>query len=497
MNSNFGGPRVLWLAALFSILLLSLERVAEATAEKVASDGCMKELQSPAGRNERFAESLPEALVRTYQNNRQLNAERARQRATDETVPQALSGYRPLVSAGVTGGVLGVRNVLPDGTSQSGTLRPWMGGVTITQPLFNGFRTGNAVRQAEAQVLSGREALRNVEQNVLLAAVTAYANVLADQEVVDAQRENFANLKKSCDFIRSRRDSGVQINGQMVTAADVGLAKARVSRARADLNAAEVALTGDSETYRQIVGNAPGRLTEARPIDRLLPGTPNEALAISRREHPTIVSATYDVDTAQAAVKVAEGALAPNISVQGNVSRSVQTDTSFATTSTDQASVLGQATVPIYDGGLAASQVRQTKETLAQIRLVLDQVRTQSHAAVLTAWAINKGSKVALEAAEAEKEAATQEYAVFKVLSEQTSFKSYFDVFNAAMDVTSARVRLALAKRDRLVASYTLLGAMGRLDHKRLDLATPDYEPQTHYFQVRDAWHGLRTPSGQ
>jgi outer membrane protein len=41
------------------------------------------------------------------------------------------------------------------------------------------------------------------------------------------------------------------------------------------------------------------------------------------------------------------------------------------------------------------------------------------------------------------------------------------------------------------------LSALGRLDRVHLALESPDYDPQTHYQQVRDAWHGLRTPSGQ
>ena len=57
--------------------------------------------------------------------------------------------------------------------------------------------------------------------------------------------------------------------------------------------------------------------------------------------------------------------------------------------------------------------------------------------------------------------------------------------------------RLIGAQRDRVIASYTLLSAIGRLDVKTLGLNTPDYLPEVHYHQVRDAWHGLRTPSGQ
>src|ERR1700690_1532164 len=134
------------------------------------------------------AETLQEALVKAYQTNPQLNAERARQRATDENVPQALAGYRPQIIASLSGGLQAVRDLLPDNTVQGATLRPWTIGVTVTQVLFNGFKTANSVRVAEFQVQSGREALRNTGQGVLLDAVTAYTDELANQALVQAQR---------------------------------------------------------------------------------------------------------------------------------------------------------------------------------------------------------------------------------------------------------------------------------------------------------------------
>ncbi|MGY3590875.1 outer membrane protein TolC [Bradyrhizobium sp. USDA 4350] len=133
------------------------------------------------------AESLPEAMAKAYQTNPQLNAERARQRATDENVPQALAGYRPQITAGLSLGLQAVRDQLPGNVIQGATLKPWQIGVTVTQTLFNGFKTANSVRVAELQVRSGREALRNVGQGVLLDAVTAYTNVLANQTLVEAR----------------------------------------------------------------------------------------------------------------------------------------------------------------------------------------------------------------------------------------------------------------------------------------------------------------------
>src|SRR6202040_1966138 len=154
------------------------------------------------------AESLPEAMAKAYQSNPQLNAERARQRATDENVPQALAGYRPQIIASLSVGLQAVRDLLPDNTFQSANLKPWTIGVTVTQTLFNGFKTANSVRVAELQVQSGREALRNVGQGVLLDAVSAYMNVLANQALVEAQRTNVTVLREIQGTTKKRLDAG-------------------------------------------------------------------------------------------------------------------------------------------------------------------------------------------------------------------------------------------------------------------------------------------------
>ncbi len=436
------------------------------------------------------AETLPDALTRVYQTNPQLNAERARLRATDEWIPQALAGYRPQVAGLLSAGYQTLQNGLPDGTSQSATLHPWTAGVTISQPLFNGFRSANSVRQAESQVRSGREALRVVEQGVFVDAVTAYMSVVADQALVESQRASLTFLRETLATTR------VRLNAGDVTPTDVAQAEARYNRGVADLNAAEVALAVAQAAYTQVVGVPPGRLTASEPVDRLLPRSREEALATSRRDHPTVTRATYEVDVAQAAIRIAEAALMPSASVQGSVSRTVETDTTLTTTSTNQASVIGQANVPLYDGGFASSQVRQAKERHGQARIVLDQVRVASDAALATAWSTNEGAKTAITAAEAEVKAAT--IALRGVQREQQAGqRTTIDVLNANQDLVAARARLILAQRDRVIASYVLLATMGHLDHVVLALKTPGYDPQVHYTQVRDVWQRLRTPDGR
>jgi len=297
-------------------------------------------------------------------------------------------------------------------------------------------------------------------------------------------------LRETLDSTRKSLDAG------NVTPTDVAQAEARLARGQSELNAAEVALAVDQAAYAQVTGAPPGRLQAAEPADRWLPRGRDEALAISRKEHPTIVGASFDIDAAEAAVKVAEGALAATVNVQASASRAEQTDTTFGTTRTDQASVIGNATVPIYDGGFAAAQVRQAKETLGQIRIVLDQVRLANDTAVITAWVTDEGAKTAIKAGEAEVKAASMALAGAR-REQQAGQRTLLDVLNSQSDLIGARGRLIAAQRDRVVASFALLAAIGRLDHKHIDAAGPDYDPQTHYQQVRDAWFGLRTPSGQ
>src|SRR6059058_5941430 len=227
-----------------------------------------------------LAESLPEALAKAYQTNPQLNAERARQRATDENVPQALAGYRPQIVASLSAGLQQVRNLLPDNTIQTATLKPWTIGITVTQTLFNGFKTANSVRVAELQVSSGREALRNTGQGVLLDAVTAYTNVLANQSLVEAQRANVAFLRETQSITQKRLNAGD------VTPTDTAQAEARFNRGLSDLNAAQVALAISQATYTQVIGNAPAQLQPAQTVDRFGPRDREDAIHLAYNQHP-------------------------------------------------------------------------------------------------------------------------------------------------------------------------------------------------------------------
>ena len=436
------------------------------------------------------ADTLNGALVQAYQNNPQLNAERARQRATDETVPQALSGYRPQVSATADVGVqfIETRTSGPLGGTLRGSTVPRGVGVTATQTIFNGLRTGNQTRAAESQVFSGREGLRVMEQQILLDAATAYMNVLRDTAILDLQRRNVEVLEEQ---LRQTRD---RFNVGEVTRTDVAQAESRLAAARSQALQAESNLVTSRAQFRRVIGVDPGKLAAGAPVDRLSPSTLAGSIAAGAIENPNNTSAMYGVDVQLLQVKIAEGALYPTIVVQANAQQ--RWNTSPTTVSTFTASAFGQIAIPIYQGGGEYSLIRQSKETLAQQRLNLELTRDQVRSLVVQFWGQLVAAKAQIQAAQAQVTAA--EIALNGVREEaRVGQRTTLDVLNAQQELVNARVALVTAQRDRVVASYSLLQSVGRLSVQILGLPVPVYDPVIHYHQIRDAWIGVRTPDGR
>jgi outer membrane protein len=444
------------------------------------------------------AETMYSALVQAYQNNPQLNAQRASARAQDEAVPQALSGYRPKLAITSTVGeeYTDVTTRSPKGGPQKiriyshdeGVTTPWTAGATATQTLFNGFQTGNRTRAAESQVSAAREALRVMEQQVLLSAATAYMDVLRDSANLEVQHTNVRVLEETLKQTRDRFNVGE------VTRTDVAQAEAQLAAGKSAEAAAESQLTTSKAAYRQIVGTEPVNLAPGSPVDRFSPRTLPAAIDTGLVENPNITAAMYGIDVAFLQVKINEGALFPNLNLQGNVQEANFPALSVVKQFT--ASVVGTLTIPIYQGGGEYSLIRQSKESLGQQRLNLDQVRNQTRQAVVQVWGQLQAAKAQIIAAQSQ--VASSEVALNGVREEaRVGQRTTLDVLNAQQALVNARVALVVAQHDRVVASYNLLAAVGRLSPQVLGLPTTVYDPMVHYQQVRDAWIGIRNPDGR
>ena len=449
------------------------------------------------------AETIEQALADAYLINPVLNAERARLRATDEQVALAKSGLRPFISASgdtafqhtdnevsVPNNAPGINKgfAFPKGTSNP---RGWS--VQLTQPLFEGFQNLNAIRQAKSQVQAAREALRTVEQTVLLDAATAYVNVVRDTAVVRLRENDVTVLTEQLKATKDRFDVGE------VTRTDVAQAEARRAESLATLAAAQANLKTSRAAYEQIIGHPPGNLVTPPSIRHLLPSDINEAMTLGDGENPIILAAVYTEEAALYAVQQIMGELLPVVTLEaqyqerGGFLNTPDDPFDAELKEEDTTTVLGRLNVPLYQGGGVSARVRQAKETNNQLKKEVEDARLRVHADVIANWGILQSSGPAITSAQAAVSA--NKIALTGVREEEkVGQRTTLDVLDAQRELLNSQIGLVTALRDRIVAEYSIYAAIGRMDAQTLGLPVPYYDPIEHYDIVKNKWFGLRPP---
>jgi len=450
------------------------------------------------------AETLEEALADAYLVNPVLNAERARLRATDEQVALAKSGLRPFIggtadwnyvnqhsrrgggSSIIDLGDLGEVDLGPAGITGDGVNHPHGYAVQLSQPLFEGFQNLNAIRGAKATVQATREALRTVEQTVLLDAATAYVNVVRDQAIVRLRENDVSVLTEELKATKDRFDVGE------VTRTDVAQAEARRAEALATLAVAQANLKTSRAAYEQVVGHPPGNLVTPTSIRRLLPSTLNEAMTLGDGENPIVLAAVYNEESSLYAVEQIMGELLPDVRLEAQYEK--RFDQSDALKEVETTTVTGRLNVPFYQGGSVSSRARQAKETNNQLKKEVEDARLRVHADVIANWGILQSSGPAISSAEAA--VAANKIALAGVREEEkVGQRTTLDVLDAQRELLNSQIGLVTALRDRVVAEYSLYAAIGRMDAQTLGLPVPYYDPIEHYDTVKNKLFGLRPPA--
>jgi len=427
------------------------------------------------------AESLSEALASAYSGEPTLRAERARQRATDEQTPQALSGWRPTVDAGADAGIADTDTDPNPSGSQSGTTYPADFSITLTQPVFRGFKTVKGVKRAEATVEAGRQNLLAVEQQTLFDTVQAYMNVIRDRRILMLRQRNVTVLREQL------RASNERFNVGEVTRTDVAQSRARLSLSESTVAEAKSNLAASIATYNKVVGHAPGSLKYPK-LPRL-PKSLEGATALAEKINPNILAAAFVAEAAKYNVGVVTGDLLPTVSLQATGSRPIEDLDHVDDGNVNQVTVLGRVSVPLYEAGSVYSAVREAKQTESQRRIEIIGAARTVRESIVTAWNFLIASKETIVSAKSQVSANTlaldgvkQEYLV--------GSRTTLDVLNAEAELLNSQVILAQAERDQIVAAYQILGSIGQLTARQIGLGVDYYDPIENYDNVRNKWFG-------
>lgn len=433
------------------------------------------------------AQAIEDALAKAYLNNPTLLSTRAGLRSTDESVPQALSDWRPTVEVTGSIGATVVDSSTSTETDRRQSRRPKDLGVSLTQPLFRGGRTLAATSGAENDIRAARARLLETEQNILLQAATAYLNVYRDQAVLRLNQNNEEVLQRQLEATRDRFEVGE------ITRTDVHQAEARLARSKAD----RIQSSGDLETsranYLNIVGEpAPVTLTLPERVSDL-PDSAEDAVRIAVVNNPGVIAAEFDRRASMDNVDEVWGELLPEVDVTASSTRELQTSSENSLRTTHEVTL--NLTIPIYQQGSVYSRLRQARQDAAESTLLIDTERrdaaeagTQAYESHVTARAQVDAFQTQIEASIVALEGVQREAAV--------GSRTVLDILDAEQELLDSRVSHVRSERDELVAAYELMSALGRLTAKDLGLTVDLYDPREHYNEVRDKWFGGTSSGG-
>lgn len=420
------------------------------------------------------AETLADALVSAYKTSHLLDQNQAVLRAADEDAAIAVANLRPVINFVAQAGWRKYNNdavtsslPVPNFETTSSSLA-----VTGSIVIWAGGRGRFQADAARESVLATRSALVNVEQQVLLAAVSAYVNLGLAQEIVGLRESNVRVITQELRAARDRFEVGE------ITQTDVSQAEAALAAAQATMAAAQGDLMIARENYKAAIGHYPDRMTG-------LPRTPStakslgDAKSVAMRSHPSISQQQHAVKAAELAVKIAGTSLGPTVS--GEISVNQDTETGLGNSGVGLA-----VSQTLYAGGGNSATYRKALAGKDQAAAALLQTTVTVEQGVGQAWATLVVAGASIDATRKQISAAQKAFDGVREEA-QLGARTTLDVLTAEQDLLSARVSRLQAEADRYIGVYNLLAAMGLLTADHLKLGIPTYDPEAYYDAVKDA----------
>jgi outer membrane protein len=395
------------------------------------------------------ADTLTEAMISAVDSNPTLAAQRQRLNATREALPQAWSEALPQIS--ISGGA-GRSDAEINGVEGPND-EDWSASANASQLLFGSGRVAASTRGARAQIRGAVADYDGALQTLLLDVTRAYADVRQAQQVVAAGETTVSNLTRLLEYSQAQFDAGV------VTRTDVAQAQARLAQARTQLVRAQALMAAAVQAYLRLVGRPPSDLQPPPMADHLPPDLAN-ALDVAGRDSPLLRSAVADADAADAGVDSAAAQGRPRITLEAG--QSIGADFDDDTTESINDTVGVRVSVPIFQGGLIRSRTRQQRALRAASSLDLAATQRLVQEQVTNSWTALAASRAAVDSARDQLAAAELAYEGV-TLEQETGLRATFEVLEQEQVLLDARLALAQAERDLVVAERALLASMGQL----------------------------------
>ena len=401
------------------------------------------------------ADTLHEAMADAEASNPSLAAQRARLAASREALPQAWAAALPQVSLSAGASYADRYGTTTTGESLDDVPRDesWSGGVSGSQLLFGSGRVWASTRAARAQIRGAVADYDFAAQSLLLDVAAAYADVRQARAVVAARETTVSNLSTLFEYAQAQFDAGV------VTRTDVAQSQARLAQARTQLVQAQGGLAAAVQAYQRLVGRPPETLEDPASVENL-PADLGTALEIAGQQSPTLRGAIAATEQADAGVDVAAASGRARITLEASSSIAGDFEPEDFETSSDSVGV--RLSIPLFSGGAVRSQTRQQRALRSAANLELAAARRSVEESVTNAFTGLNSARAAVISAREQVSASELAYEGVR-LEQETGLRSTVEVLDQEQDLLTARLALAQAERDLVVAERQMQAAMGVL----------------------------------
>jgi len=404
------------------------------------------------------ANTLIDSLNSAYLNNPKLNAERASMRASKEEKRESISEFLPSVT--VSGYVSEQDNINPGDDT---TFQPSEQSIEIEQKVFQGFSgVSNLRKKMYGQELAEFK-LKKIEQEILLAAAKAHADLLLNKKKVNINLLNIDLLERQVETDQNRLEKG-EIN-----LTDLAQSESSLAGAQAALISAQNDLITSKANFEKIIGKKSSENIEDIIITKLnLPESLAAAYSISQSQNPDRLIAELEYKQSKMDVVIAGSELSPSATLSYKVAE--QDDFSATIQDRTQKTLKATASWPLFSGGSNLFGLRKAQEIKNQKELLLNDSKKTVETDVANAWSKYQSSKSVLQSIKTQVKAAEIANEGITIEYESGSTRSTFEVIQSQTVLLNSRINLASSERNYLISQFELLSSIGRLTAKQLNL---------------------------
>jgi outer membrane protein len=420
-----------------------------------------------------FSEDIFKSLISTYINNKELNSQREKTKATNETLVQSYSVFKPTVTGEVSHNDY-LNEGRKDETGASiadSNLQTKKKSIKVEQKILQGIPS---VLAAKTDVKIAKNQLKNVEQNVLLKAVEAYTAVLSSKRKVDITRDNLNLSDKQVELDKSRYERGV------IKLSDLAQSESSLAAAKAKFIRAQNNLLTSEKNFENIVGYKPENLTKINGIDLNLPTSLDETLNLASSNNPELLISKLNFEKSDHLLKGAAEKFAPKASLSFEVSENE--DVSSTISKQDQSRFEAKVEIPLYAGGKNYSFYKEKKALKISSELDYQDKQNEVKKTATNTWSEYQLKKSEFELASAQLKAA--EIAYEGIVQEyESGARNTLDVLNSRALLLDASLNYADVEKEEIVSRFKLLQVTGNLTAIHLKLETKIIDPKTSWIR--------------